>query len=94
MRCSKRSASRVPEILYGGHSEVVITLVCGTGIMGSIPIGRPKAPVAQLDRALRFGRKGLQVRPLPGVPSGLVAQLVDLPRKYWAASSIGRAAPS
>ncbi len=27
--------------VYGGYSEVVITLVCGTGIMGSIPVSRP-----------------------------------------------------
>jgi hypothetical protein len=28
--------------MYGGHSEVVITAVCGTAMVGSIPAGRPK----------------------------------------------------
>ena len=27
--------------MYGGYGEVVITLVCGTGVMGSIPVSRP-----------------------------------------------------
>ena len=41
---------------------MVITAVCGTAIMGSIPVGRPKnysyASIAQLDRAPVFGTGG------------------------------------
>ena len=36
------------QALHGGYGEVVITLVCGTGVMGSIPVSRP------IETILRF----------------------------------------
>ena len=31
----------IPSHNHGGYGETVITLVCGTSITGSIPVGRP-----------------------------------------------------
>ena len=59
---------------------MVITLVCGTGVMGSIPVSRPinQAMTWQATRHLPAGRHGKKQ-----IPNNLIGCFINAPLAQW-----------